>query len=84
MTESLRALETNVVTPSRFYRRSVISFLIGVAVTFLTTFDVSREWRLRLLLYGGLSGFFINASCHVLARVLSGWLASGVGSTLNR
>jgi serine phosphatase RsbU (regulator of sigma subunit) len=75
MTESLRALETNVVTPSRFFRRSVISFLIGVAVTFLTTFDVSREWRLRLLLYGGLSGFFINASCHVLARALSGWLA---------
>ncbi|HEV8610631.1 MAG TPA: PP2C family protein-serine/threonine phosphatase [Thermoanaerobaculia bacterium] len=75
MTESARALDPQAVSPSRFFRRSVISVLIGVAVTFLTTFDVSPEWRLRLLTYGGLSGLLINACCHILARAFSGWLA---------
>jgi serine phosphatase RsbU (regulator of sigma subunit) len=74
MTDSARVLESHAVAPSRFFRRAVISVLIGVAVTFLTTFDVSRDWRLRLLVFGGMSGFFINASCHFLARALSGWL----------
>ena len=75
MTQPARAIETTFVTPSRFVRRSVISFLIGVAVTFLTTFNVSREWRVRVLIYGGLAGFFINACCHVLGRASSGWVA---------
>lgn len=75
MSESSRAGETDFVTPSRFVRRSVISFLIGVAVTFLTTFNIEPEWRVRVLIYGGLAGFFINACCHVLGRALSGWVA---------
>jgi serine phosphatase RsbU (regulator of sigma subunit) len=74
MTDSARLLEPHDVAPSRFIRRSIISVLIGVALTFLTTFDVSREYRLRLLTFGGMSGFFINASCHALARAFSAWL----------
>jgi hypothetical protein len=66
--------------PSRFLRRSVISSLIGVAITFLTTFDVASAWRIRLLLYGGLSGFLINASCHALARGFGGWLRRHPGA----
>jgi stage II sporulation SpoE-like protein len=64
-----------VVSPSRFGRRGVISFLIGVAITFLTTFGVPVEWRIRVLAYGGIGGFLINAWCHVLARAFGGWLA---------
>jgi serine phosphatase RsbU (regulator of sigma subunit) len=75
MSESARTLDPQAVSPSRFFRRSVISFLIGVAVTFLTTFDVSPEFRFRLLAYGGLSGLMINACCHVLALAFRGWLA---------
>jgi hypothetical protein len=73
MTASASAAE--VVAPSRFVRRSVISFFIGLGITFLTTFGVPIEWRLRVLAYGGLGGFLINAWCHILARALSGWLA---------
>jgi serine phosphatase RsbU (regulator of sigma subunit) len=75
MTGSGASREIDIVSPSRFVRRSVISFLIGLAITFLTTFGVERDWRLRLLAYGGLGGFLINAWCHVLARALRGWLA---------
>ena len=75
MTASASAGDVQVVTPSRFGRRAVISFFIGVAITFLTTFGVPFEWRLRVLAYGGLGGFLINAWCHILARVFSGWLA---------
>jgi stage II sporulation SpoE-like protein len=75
MTQPARAMETTLVSPSRFVRRSVISFLIGVAITFLTTFGVPLEWRLRVLAYGGIGGFLINAWCHILARAFDGWLA---------
>jgi hypothetical protein len=68
------AAPTGVVSPSRFGRRGAISVLIGVAITFLTTFGVPLEWRLRVLAYGGIGGFLINAWCHVLARAFSGWL----------
>ena len=74
MTEPARAPESSVVSPSRFLRRSVISFVVGLAITFLTTFGVPLEWRLRVLAYGGVGGFLINAWCHVLARTFSGWL----------
>jgi hypothetical protein len=75
MTTSGPSRAIGIVSPSRFARRSVISFLIGVAVTFLTTFSVPPEWRVRVLIYGGLAGFFINACCHVLGRALSEWVA---------
>ena len=67
--------EVGIVSPSRFVRRAVISFFIGVAITFLTTFGVPLEWRIRVLAYGGIGGFLINAWCHLLARALGGWLA---------
>jgi len=73
MTASASAAE--VVAPSRFVRRSVISVFIGLGITFLTTFGVPIEWRLRVLAYGGLGGFLINAWCHILAHAFSGWLA---------
>ena len=75
MTESARAPEVEIVTPSRFVRRSVISFFIGLAITFLTTFGVPLGFRLRVLAYGGMGGFLINAWCHILARAFGGWLA---------
>jgi stage II sporulation SpoE-like protein len=78
MTGSEPVRKTEGVTPSRFLRRAVISTLIGVAVTFLTTFDVSPGFRLRLLTYGGMGGFLINAWCHVLGKAFSGWLARRV------
>jgi hypothetical protein len=75
MTDPAPARKLDAATPSRFRSRSVISVLIGLTITFLTTFDVSREWRLRLLAYGGASGFLINAWCHVLGRAFGGWQA---------
>src|SRR5437867_698964 len=75
MTESASTATVEVVAPSRFVRRSVISVFIGLGITFLTTFGVPIEWRLRVLAYGGLGGFLINTWCHILARAFSGWLA---------
>lgn len=75
MTATAAPTGVGVVSPSRFVRRSVISFLIGVAITFLTTFGVPLEWRIRVLAYGGIGGFMINAWCHILARAFDGWLA---------
>ena len=74
MTAPAPPARVEIVSPSRFGRRAIISFFIGVAITFLTTFGVPLEWRVRVLAYGGLGGFFINAWCHLLARAFSGWL----------
>jgi Stage II sporulation protein E (SpoIIE) len=74
MTATAVPARVEIVSPSRFGRRGVISFFIGVAITYLTTFGVPLEWRLRVLAYGGLGGFLINAWCHILARAFSGWL----------
>lgn len=74
MTATAPPARVEIVSPSRFGRRAMISFFIGVAITYLTTFGVPLEWRLRVLAYGGLGGFFINAWCHLLARAFSGWL----------
>ena len=74
MTSNATPTAVAVVTPSRFFRRAVISFFIGVAITFLTTFGVPLEWRVRVLAYGGIGGFLINAWCHILAHAFSGWL----------
>ena len=75
MTASASSGGIPVVSPTRFARRALISFFIGVAITFLTTFGVPLEWRLRILAYGGMGGFLINAWCHILARAFEGWLA---------
>jgi serine phosphatase RsbU (regulator of sigma subunit) len=73
MTKSLRLPDPNV---SKLLRRSVISAFVGVAVTFLATFSVPLELRVRLLAYGALGGFFINFCCHLLGRLYGRWIES--------
>jgi hypothetical protein len=59
---------------SKFFPRSLISAAVGVGITFLATFSVTLDLRLRLLAYGALGGFFINFSCHVLGRLFGRWM----------
>ncbi len=59
---------------SKLFRRSLISALVGIGVTFLATFGVPLELRLRLVAYGGLGGFFINVSCYVLGILFGRWI----------
>lgn len=61
---------------SKLLRRSLISAAVGIGITFLATFSVTLELRLRLLMYGALSGFFINLSCYVLGRLFGRWMGS--------
>ena len=58
----------------KLLRRSLVSASIGIAITFLATFSVPFETRIRLLAYGALAGFFINLSCSVLGGRCQRWL----------
>jgi len=59
---------------SKLFPRSLISAAVGIAITFLATFSVTLDLRLRLLAYGALGGFFINFSCHVLGHLFGRWM----------
>jgi len=62
------------VSEPKLLRRSLVSASIGIAITFLATFSVPFETRIRLLAYGALAGFFINLSCSVLGGRCQRWL----------
>jgi hypothetical protein len=59
---------------SKLFPRSLISAAVGIGITFLATFSVTLDLRLRLLVYGALGGFFINLSCHVLGHLFGRWM----------
>jgi hypothetical protein len=61
----------------KLVRRSVVSAVVGIAVVFLATFGVSIDLRIRLVVYGALTGVFINLSCYVLGLLYRRRIASG-------
>jgi hypothetical protein len=61
----------------KLVRRSVVSAVVGIAVVFLATFGVSLDLRIRLVVYGALTGAFINLSCYVLGLLYRRRIASG-------
>ena len=69
-----QALRVPVPGLSKLLRRSLISAAVGIGITFLATFSVTLDLRLRLLVYGALGGFFINLSCYVLGRFFGHWM----------